>query len=415
MTAARLSNHRISARADFPLFDPAGANAGLVYLDSGATAQKPAVVLDRMDQFYRHANATVHRGVYRLSADATDAFEAARATVARFIGADAREIVFVRGATEGLNLLADCLGRSPLLSAGDAVIITELEHHANIVPWQMLRDSRGIDLRVCPIGADGGLDLTALEALLADGRVKLVSVTHIANATGAVVPLDRVVPLARAAGAMVAVDGCQAVAHRPLDVRALDADFYVFSAHKLYGPTGIGVLYGRFDLLEKLPPYQTGGAMITTVTFEKTEFAAPPQRFEAGTPDIVGVLGLAAAIEYVQSLGWDWIMAHEADVMTAGEAILRAIPGVTILPAGQERASIFSLMVDGIHPHDLGTILDNHDVAVRAGSHCAQPLLAKFNTYATVRASVGVYNEVADFERLAVAIRSAQKLFGKGA
>jgi cysteine desulfurase/selenocysteine lyase len=412
MNVIRLANDRPSVKADFPVF---AANEGLVYLDSGATAQKPTSVLDRMDHFYRYANATVHRGVYRLSADATDAFEAARKTVADFIGAEAREIIFVRGATEGLNLLADCLGRSDLIKAGDAVVVSELEHHANIVPWQMLRDGRGIELRVCPISEDGGLDLVALEALLADGKVKLVSLTHVANATGTVVPVEQVVKLARAKGAMIAIDGCQAVSHRPVDVHALDVDFYVFSAHKLYGPTGTGVLYGRYELLEKLPPYQGGGAMITTVTFEKTEFAAPPQRFEAGTPDIIGVLGLAAAIDYVTALGWDWIQAHEAAVMAHGEAVLRAIPGVTILPAGPERASIFSLLVEGIHPHDLGTILDNHDVAVRAGSHCAQPLLAKYNCYATVRASVGVYNEAEDFDRLAAGIRSAQKLFGKGA
>jgi cysteine desulfurase/selenocysteine lyase len=408
---SKLPNER-RVRDDFPIFSPAGPNAGLVYLDSGASAQKPQAVIDAVSNFYATGYANIHRGVYKLSANATDAYEQGRATVAKFLNAaEPAEIVFVRGATEAINLVAFGLGQS-LLKAGDQVLITELEHHANIVPWQMLRDRIGIELIIAPIDETGGLDMVAFKGLLGP-QTKLVGITHIANATGTVNPVAEIVRLAHAVGAQVLIDGCQAVAHRPVDVQALDCDYYVMSGHKLYGPTGIGALYGKAARLRALPPYQTGGDMIASVTFEKTEFQDIPHRFEAGTPDIAGVIGLAAAIEYVTALGWDWIEAHERDLIEYGEALLNAIPGVHLLGTGPERSGIFSFTVDGIHPPDLGTIFDRDNVAIRAGNHCAQPLLAKLKVYSTARASLGIYNEIADLDALGHAIRAAQKMFGR--
>lgn len=404
-------HNRPHPKADFPIFDPQGPNAGLVYLDSGASAQKPVTVIEAVTDFYATGYANIHRGVYKLSANATDAYEGVRAQVAKFLNAPSeQEIIFVRGATEGLNLIAQSWGRTHL-KAGDAVLISALEHHANIIPWQILRDQIGIELRVAALATDGGIDRADFSAKLADGKVKLAAFTHIANATGAVLPVADLTAEAKAAGALVAIDGCQAIPHRPVDVQALDCDFYVFSAHKLYGPTGTGILYGRLSVLESMPPYQTGGDMVATVRFDKTEFLEPPQRFEAGTPDIAGVIGLGAAIEYVQSLGWGWIEAHEKSLLAYGEAVLRKIPGLTLLPAGPERAGIFSFTVEGVHPHDLGTILDHHKVAIRAGSHCAQPLLNEFGLTATARASLGLYNEVTDLDQLVEAILAAQRMF----
>ncbi|MCK6443803.1 aminotransferase class V-fold PLP-dependent enzyme [Elstera cyanobacteriorum] len=405
-----LSN-RPHPKADFPIFDPAGPNAGIAYLDSGASAQKPKSVIEAVSSFYATGYANIHRGVYKLSANATDAYEGVRAQVARFINAASdREIIFVRGATEGLNLIAATWGRAHL-KAGDAVLISALEHHANIIPWQILRDQMGVELRIAGLAADGGIDRADFTAKLADGKVKLASFTHIANATGAVLPVADLIAEAKAAGAIVSVDGCQAVPHRPVDVQALGCDFYTFSGHKIYGPTGIGILYGRLPVLETMPPYQTGGDMVATVRFEATEFLDPPQRFEAGTPDIAGVIGLGAAIDYIQSLGWAWIEAHEKSLLAHGTAVLSKIPGLTLLPAGSERSGIFSFTVEGVHPHDLGTILDHHNVAIRAGSHCAQPLLNEFGLTATARASLGLYNETEDLDRLAEAVMAAQRMF----
>ncbi|GFZ98067.1 cysteine desulfurase [Elstera cyanobacteriorum] len=405
-----LSN-RPHPKADFPIFDPAGPNAGIAYLDSGASAQKPKSVIEAVSAFYATGYANIHRGVYKLSANATDAYEGVRAQVARFINAASdQEIIFVRGATEGLNLIAATWGRAHL-KAGDAVLISALEHHANIIPWQILRDQMGVELRIAGLAADGGIDRADFTAKLADGKVKLASFTHIANATGAVLPVADLIAEAKAAGAIVSVDGCQAVPHRPVDVQALGCDFYTFSGHKIYGPTGIGILYGRLPVLETMPPYQTGGDMVATVRFEATEFLDPPQRFEAGTPDIAGVIGLGAAIDYIQSLGWAWIEAHEKSLLAHGTAVLSKIPGLTLLPAGSERSGIFSFTVEGVHPHDLGTILDHHNVAIRAGSHCAQPLLNEFGLTATARASLGLYNETEDLDRLAEAVMAAQRMF----
>ncbi|HEY3919772.1 MAG TPA: cysteine desulfurase [Stellaceae bacterium] len=394
-------------KRDFPIF---ANNPGLVFLDSAASAQKPAVVIDRVSEFYRTDYANVHRGVYRLSAKSSELYENSRARAARFLNAaHDSEIIFVRGATEGINLVVQSWGAA-FLKPGDEVLITELEHHANIVPWQLLRDRIGFTLKVAPIDATGGLDLAALEALIGP-RTKMVAVTHLANATGALVPVETVARLAHAKGAKFLVDGCQAAPRMKVDVRAIDCDFYAFSGHKLYGPTGIGVLYGKRELLQAMPPWQAGGDMILNVTFEKTTFQDPPARFEAGTPDISGAIGLASALDYIDALGLDAIAAHEAALTEYGIAKLAALPGLRLVPAGQQRFGILSFAVDGIHPHDVASILDQHKVAVRAGHHCAQPLMDKLDLAATTRASFGVYNDESDIDALAAAIKAAQKMF----
>jgi len=394
-------------RRDFPIFE---RNPGLVFLDSGASAQKPAAVIDGVAEFYRSDYANVHRGVYRLSARSTELYEEARDKVRRFLNAaDRREIVFVRGATEAINLVAGSWGPA-FVKPGDEILVTELEHHANIVPWQLLRDRIGCKLVVAPIDATGGLDLGKLAALIGP-RTKLVAVTHLANATGALVPIESVVRLAHAKGAKVLVDGCQAAPRLPVDVQALGCDFYVFSGHKTYGPTGIGVLYGKKELLDAMPPWQGGGDMIVEVTFEKTTFQEPPHRFEAGTPDISGAVGLAIALDYIEGLGRQAILDHEVALTGYGVDRLSALPGVHLVGAGQQRLAILSVDVDGIHPHDLATILDRHGVAVRAGHHCAQPLLDKLGLGATTRASLGVYNDERDIDALAEAIQAAQAMF----
>jgi cysteine desulfurase / selenocysteine lyase len=394
-------------RRDFPIFEN---NPGLVFLDSGASAQKPAAVIDGVAEFYRRDYANVHRGVYRLSARSTELYEEAREKVRRFLNAaDAREIVFVRNATEAINLVAYSWGQT-FLKAGDEVLITEMEHHANIVPWQLLRDRIGIKLVVAPLDATNGLDMAKFEALLST-RTRLVAVTHVANVTGAVVPVESVVRLAHAKGAKVLLDGCQAAPRLPVDMQTLDCDFYVFSGHKAYGPTGIGVLYGKKALLDGMPPWQGGGDMIVEVTFAKTTFQEPPHRFEAGTPDISGAIGLGIALDYLENLGRDAILEHEEALTGYGVDRLSAMPGVHLVGAGQRRLAILSVHVDGIHPHDLATVLDQHNVAIRAGHHCAQPLLEKLGLAATARASLGIYNDESDIDALADAIKAAQAMF----
>jgi cysteine desulfurase/selenocysteine lyase len=395
------------AKRDFPIF---ANNPGLVFLDTAASAQKPAVVIDEVAEFYRHDYANVHRGVYRLSARSSERYENARETVRRFLNAPAaREIVFVRGATEAINLVAYSWGMANL-RPGDEVLVTELEHHANIVPWQLIRERTGLKLVAAPIDTTGGLDMEAFERLLTP-RTKLVAVTQLANATGAIVPVEAIARLAHAKGALVLVDGCQAAPRLPIDVQALGCDFYVFSGHKTYGPTGIGVLWARYDILNAMPPFQGGGDMILSVTFEKTLFQEPPHRFEAGTPDISGAIGLARALDYIDALGPAAIAAHEAELTGYGTDRLSRMPGVNLVPAGQRRFGILSFHVDGIHPHDLAQVLDQHGVAVRAGHHCAQPLLDKLGLDATTRASLGVYNDEADIDALAAAIEAAQAMF----
>ena len=395
-------------KRDFPIFRN---NPDVVFLDSAASAQKPQVVIDAVSGFYERDYANVHRGVYGLSQRATDKYEAARETVRRFLNAKtAKEIIFVRGATEAINLVAQTWGT--LLKAGDEVLVTELEHHSNIVPWQMLRDRIGIKLVVAPMDATGGLDMVAFEERLSS-RTKLVAVTHVANALGSVLPVEAIVERAHKVGAKVLIDGCQAAPRMPVDVQAIGCDFYVFSGHKTYGPTGIGVLWGRLDLLEAMPPWQGGGDMILSVTFEHTDFNEVPHKFEAGTPDITGTHGLAVALDYMESLGRDRILEHEERLTQYGEEALSRLSGVRLLGAGQRRLAVLSFEVDGIHPHDLATILDKHRVAVRAGHHCAQPLMDRLCVPATTRASFGVYNDESDVDALVDAIKAAKELFGR--
>jgi cysteine desulfurase/selenocysteine lyase len=396
-------------RREFPVF---ARNPGLVFLDTAASAQKPRTVIDGIAEYYRADYANVHRGVYRLSARSTELFEQARETVRRFVNAAyASEIVFVRGATEAINLVANTWGAA-FLRAGDRVIVSELEHHSNIVPWQFLRDRLGIELAVAPIGEDGGLDMAAFASLL-DARTKLVSITHVANVTGHVTPVADIVRLAHDAGAKVLLDGCQALPRIPVDVRALDCDFYAFSGHKLYGPTGIGGLYGKRAVLETMPPWQGGGDMIETVTFERSTFQMPPARFEAGTPDIAGAIGLDIALSFLESLGRETVFAHEAALTDYAAARLAAMPGLRVIGAGAQRIGVVSFEVEDVHPHDLATVLDQHGVAVRAGHHCAQPLMDRLGVPATTRASFGVYSDEQDVEALVGAIEAAQRMFAR--
>ncbi len=394
-------------RREFPIFE---RHPGLVFLDSGASAQKPRQVIDGIAEFYRSDYANVHRGVYQLSARSTDRFEEAREAVRAFLNAaDEREIVFVRGATEAINLVAQSWGPAHL-KAGDEVVISDLEHHSNLVPWQMLCQRIGARLVVAPTDDTGEFDLARFEALLSP-RTRLVAVTHVSNVTGALLPVARIVELAHARGALVLVDGCQAVPRMPVDVQALGCDFYAFSGHKAYGPTGTGVLYGRYDALLSMPPWQTGGGMIANVTYEKTEFQEPPHRFEAGTPDIAGAVGLAQAIGFIEGIGRDNIREHEMALTGYGVDRLSRIPGVQLVAGGQRRLSILSFNLDGVHPHDVGTVLDQHGVAVRVGHHCAQPLMDKLGLVGTVRASLGVYNDEADIDRLAAAVEACREMF----
>ena len=402
---ARLDPRRL--RREFPIFE---RNPGLVFLDSGASAQKPRQVIDGIAEFYRGDYANVHRGVYKLSARSTDLFEEAREKTRAFLNAaDEREIVFVRGATEAVNLVAQSWGPAHL-KPGDEIVISDVEHHSNIVPWQLLRDRIGIRLVVAPTDPTGEFDLARFEALLGP-RTRLVAVTHISNVTGTVLPVARIAALAHAKGAKVLVDGCQAVPRLPVDVQALGCDFYVFSGHKAYGPTGIGVLYGRYDLLEAMPPWQGGGGMILNVEIAHTEYQEPPHRFEAGTPDIAGAVGLSLALDFIEGIGREAIEAHEEALTGYGVDNLSRIPGLTLAPGGQRRLSILSFNLDGVHPHDVGTVLDQHGVAVRVGHHCAQPLMDKLGVAGTVRASLGVYNDEADIDRLAEAVEACREMF----
>jgi cysteine desulfurase/selenocysteine lyase len=394
-------------RRDFPIFD---TNPGLVFLDSAASAQKPAAVIDEVSEFYRNDYANVHRGVYRLSARSTERYEAARETARRFLHAKhASEIVFVRGATEAINLVAYSWGLTNL-KEGDEVLVTELEHHANIVPWQLIRERTGLKLVAAPIDDTGGLDMAAFERLIGP-RTRLVAVTQLANATGAMVPVEGIARLAHQHGALLLVDGCQAAPRLPVDVQAMGCDFYVFSGHKTYGPTGIGVLWARKEILAGMPPFQGGGDMILNVTFEKTIFQDPPSRFEAGTPDISGAIGLARALDYIDAIGRETIAAHEVALTGYGVDRLSRMEGVRLIAAGQRRLGILSFDVDGIHPHDLAQVLDQHGVAVRAGHHCAQPLLDRLGLAATTRASLGIYNDESDIDALCAAIAAAQAMF----
>ena len=396
-------------RREFPVYRH---NPGLVFLDSGASAQKPAAVIDGIAEFYRRDYANVHRGVYQLSQRSTDAFEAARETTRAFLNAaDANEIVFTRGATESINLVAQSWGPA-FLARGDEIVVSDLEHHSNFVPWQMLCQRVGARLRMAPTDPSGGFDLAAFDALLS-ARTKMVAVTHVSNVTGAILPVERIVELAHARGALVLVDGCQAIPRMPVDVQALGCDFYAFSGHKAYGPSGIGVLWGRYELLAAMPPWQTGGGMITQVTLERTEFQDPPHRFEAGTPDIAGAVGLKLALDFIERLGREAIREHEEGLTGYAIDRLSRIPDLHLVAAGQRRLSVLSFNLDGIHPHDVGTVLDQHGVAVRVGHHCAQPLMDKLGIAGTVRASLGVYNDRNDIDALAAAVEACREMFSR--
>ncbi|NQV84100.1 MAG: cysteine desulfurase [Rhodospirillales bacterium] len=397
-------------RADFPILSREVYGKPLVYLDNGASAQKPRQVIDTMSDVFESYYSNVHRGVHWTSQKSTEAFEASRGTVGKFINAaSVNEIIFTRGATESINLVAHSWGRK-FLKAGDEIIISHMEHHANIVPWQMLRQEIGIDLKVVPIDDDGNFMLDEFEKLLSP-KTKLVAVTQVSNALGSIVPVTAVIERAHAQGALVLLDGCQAVPHTAVDVQDLDADFYVFSGHKLYGPTGIGVLWGREDLLNSMNPYQTGGDMIASVTFEKTTFQKAPHRFEAGTPAIAEAIGLGAAIDYVQAIGMDNIAAHEHGVLQYATERLSAIKGLKIIGTAKEKAAIISFNLDGIHPHDLGTFVDRAGVAVRVGHHCAQPVMDRFGVAATARASFGLYNTREEVDALVDALEETRKFF----
>ncbi len=391
--------------ADFPAIPN-----GWAYLDTAATAQKPRVVIDAITRAYDTTYATVHRGVYQRSADMTLAYEAARRTVARFIGAGSEnEIVFVRGATEAINLVAQCWAGTQL-KAGDRILLSMLEHHSNIVPWQMVAERIGVAIDVLPLTDDHRIDLDAMERIITPAH-KLVALGHVSNVLGSVLDAKRATEIAHAAGAKILLDGCQSVPRIAVDVQAIGCDFYVFSGHKLYGPTGIGVLWAKPDLLDAMPPYQGGGSMIDKVSFAKTTYAPPPGRFEAGTPHIVGALGLAAGIDYVESIGLGAIHAHETALVTATREALSGINSVRLYgPA--DSAGIVSFTIEGVHPHDIGTILDEERVAIRAGHHCAQPLMESLGVEATARASFGVYNGPADVEALVRGIERVTRIFG---
>ena len=399
-------------RAEFPILDQTVNGRPLVYLDNGATSQKPRRVIDAIRRYYETDNANVHRGLHALSERATNDYEGARDTVRAFLNAaDRREIVFVRGATEGLNLVAQSWAR-PRLRPGDEIVITTMEHHSNIVPWQLVCRQTGARLRVVPIHDSGELDMEAFSKLVGE-RTRIVAVAHVSNALGTINPVREIIATAHDAGAIAVLDGAQAAAHGAVDVRALGCDFYVFSSHKCYGPTGMGVLYGRTELLEEAEPYQGGGDMIRTVSFEESTWNDLPWKFEAGTPNIAGTIGLGAAIEFMSELGMDAIAAHEHEVLEYATEVLGELEGVRIIGTAPAKAGIVSFVVDGVHPHDVGTIVDQHGVAIRAGHHCAMPLMRRFKVPATTRASLAVYNTRADIDALVGGLRKVKEIFDR--
>ncbi|WP_305793262.1 cysteine desulfurase [Aquisalimonas sp. 2447] len=397
-------------RAQFPILHQEINGKPLVYLDNGATAQKPDVVIDAESNCYRRYYANIHRGVHELSQRSTTAFEAVRGTVKRFLNAPSEdEVVFTRGTTEGINLVANSFLR-PRLKAGDEILITGMEHHSNIVPWQLLCDATGAKLVVVPFSDAGELDLDDVASRINE-RTRLVSVIHVSNALGTINPVGEIVELAHARDVPVLVDGAQSAPHMPVDVQALGCDFFVFSGHKTYGPSGVGVLWGRYDLLAAMPPWHGGGDMIKTVTFERSEFAEPPQRFEAGTPNIAGVIGMGAGIEWLMGLGLDKVAAHEADLLAYAHEQVSVMEGVRIIGNARRKAAALSFVMDEAHPHDIGTILDNDGVAIRSGHHCAQPVMQRYGVPATARASFGVYNTRAEVDQLVASIDKVRRLF----
>lgn len=399
-------------RAEFPILSRLVNGRRLVYLDNAATSQKPRAVIRAITRYYEQENANIHRGVHLLSVEATEAHDSARRTVQSFLNA-ARdsEIVFVRGATEAVNLVAQTYGRAHV-AEGDEVLITAMEHHSNIVPWQILCEEKRAKLRVAPIDDRGELLLDEFQKLIGP-RTRIAAVAHVSNALGTVNPIREIVAMAHSRGVPVLVDGAQAAPHLAVDVQNLDCDFYAFSGHKVYGPTGIGVLYGKYALLDSMPPYQGGGDMIHSVTFEKTTFKKPPSRFEAGTPDIAGAIGLGVALDYVTALGIDRVAEHEHDLLNYATEVVGSIPGVRLIGTAAHRTGVLSFIHENVHPHDLGTILDGEGIAVRAGHHCAQPVMERFAIPATTRASFAVYNTREEIDALAEGIKKAQKVFGR--
>lgn len=399
-----------AVRADFPALKETVYGKPLVFLDSAASAQKPAVVIEKMSDFYRSSYANVHRGLYALSEKATDAFENARRKIAVFIHADADEVIFTRGSTESINLVASSWGEA-FLNAGDEIVLSQAEHHSNIVPWQLLREKKGIVIKVVPVRQDGSLDTDAFHALLSE-KTKLVSIMQVSNVLGTVFPVEEIIQSAHDVGAKVLIDGCQAIAHFPVDVRKMDCDFYVFSGHKMYGPTGIGVLYAKKDILKAMPPYQGGGDMIKTVSFEKSTWADPPARFEAGTPAIVQAVGLGYAVDYLTDLTMESIASYEEKTATYLMQALMQINGLRLLGTTNKKAGVASFVIDGIHPQDLSMVLDRQAIAVRVGHHCAQPLHEFLGVSVSTRASLGLYNTIQEVDDLVTALYKAKKMFG---
>ncbi len=396
-------------RADFPILSRTVHGNPLAYLDNAATTQKPQVVLDALSRYYTTINANVHRGVHELSERATEAYEAARVRVARFFNANPREIVYTRNTTEGINLVAQSFVR-PRLREGDEVVISAMEHHSNIVPWQLVCEATGAKLRVVPIDDRGELILDELASLLGS-RTRIASITHMSNALGTINPVSEIVRIAHERGVPVLLHGSQAAYHMPVDVQALGCDFYVATGHKLYGPTGIGVLYGREERLDAMPPYMGGGDMISSVTFERSTWNVLPYKFEAGTPDISGAVGLHAALDYIDGVGLGRIAEHERALLAYGTSILEAIPGVRLIGTAPDKASILSFVMDGVHPHDIGTIVDREGVAIRTGHHCAQPVMARFGVPATARASLAMYNTTAELDALGRGLHKVREVF----
>ena len=396
-------------RKDFPLLKRKMNGKPIVFLDSAASSQKPNYVLEAMDKYYKNGHANVHRGVYQLSQEATDAFEKSRRLVKEFINAPSeKECLFVRGTTEGINLVASSYGRK-FLKEGDEVLISTMEHHSNIVPWQMVCEEKGAYLKVIPINENGEIIMSEFDKLLTD-KTKIVSINHISNALGTINPVREIIAKAHAKNVPVLIDGAQAIPHLKVDVQELDVDFYTFSGHKMCGPTGIGILYGKEKWLNAMPPYHGGGEMIETVTFEKTTYNTLPHKFEAGTPDIAGVVGLGAAVEYMQKVGHEAIVQHEQDLLEYGTSELKKIEGIRIIGEAKEKASVISFLLDGAHPYDVGTILDKLGIAVRTGHHCTQPLMARFGIPGTVRASFAFYNNKADIDKLVAGVKRAAKM-----
>jgi len=401
-----------AVRAEFPILTRRVRDCALVYLDNAATAQKPRPVIEAMDRYYRSGNANVHRGVHALSQEATTAYEQVRELTARFFNAASpSEIIYTSGTTAGLNLVAQSYGGT-MLRPGDEILVSEMEHHSNIVPWHLVAERTGAVIRAIPVSESGGLDLAALEGLLGK-RTRIVAVTHASNVIGAINPINAISEMAHEVGAVVVVDGAQSAPHLRVDLQAIDCDFFAFSGHKLYGPTGIGILYGKRELLEAMPPWQGGGGMIREVLIEKSSYAPPPERFEAGTPPIAEVVGLGAALEYVS--GWDWnaLVAYEQELVAEATRQLGQVPGLRILGEGADRVSVLSFVLEGIHPHDAGTVLDTLGIAVRAGHHCAQPLMRRFGVPATLRASFGAYNTRAELDALVAGLARVSEVFGR--